>query len=122
MARMPPHLCQPDKQKELPEQSSHHLFPDQLVALAIHGLDAGATVGEPAQFVADAGEMHVDTAVESCQWSSERLLRQVALAHWPACLAGEDFEQVVLGTGQVDRGAGPFDTALVGAQAKGTEE
>ena len=58
-------LHQPDKQKKFPEQPAHGLLPNQLITLPKNRLDTRTTIGQRAQLVADARQMHIDTPVNT---------------------------------------------------------
>ena len=55
------------------------------------------------QFMTDAGNVHVDTAVELGQFAVERFNRQGFFAHHLAGMAHQHFKQVEFGAGQLQR-------------------
>src|SRR5574343_971271 len=85
------------------QNSRPMLLADQLVTLPVDGLDAGAAVGQGAELAPDAGQMNVDAAIEADPRPPQRLLGQGRLADGPAGAAGQRFEQIEFGAGQVDR-------------------
>src|SRR5690606_29447062 len=62
------------------QNSRPMLVLDQLVALAVDGLQAGTAVGQGPQLVAQAAQVDVDIAVEARQRPPQALLGQVVLA------------------------------------------
>src|SRR5450830_717763 len=87
---------------------------DQLITHAVDGLQAGAAVGQGAQLVPQAGQVHVDIAVEARHRPAQALLGQHVLADRLAGIAGQDFQQVEFGAGQFQGGTGPAGAALLG--------
>src|SRR5690348_2855285 len=84
-------------QKSRPIES----VPDQLAAEPVLGLDARTAVGQRAELAPDAAQVHVDAAVVRRQQPSERLLRQLPLADRPTRIAGQYFQQVEFGAGEL---------------------
>ena len=61
-----------------------------------------------------AAQVDVDIAIEPCQWPAQALFGQVVLADRAARIAGQDFEQIEFGAGQVKVLAVPGGAALFG--------
>src|SRR5882724_2252893 len=70
----PGHLSQPDEGEELPKQP-HALLLEQLVALAVDGLNSRSAIGQRAELAAHAAHMYIDTAIMPSDRPAKRVRR-----------------------------------------------
>src|SRR6267154_5385284 len=71
----PGHLRQPGEREELPKQPPHALLLQQLVSLAVNGLNSRSAVSQRAELATHAADVHVNTAIMPCDRSAKRVLR-----------------------------------------------
>lgn len=118
-------LSQPEHQEELPEEASElhgaALAGHEQVALADDRLDARPPIGAGFEFVANAVDMHVDTAVEAGQGPTDGLFGQLCLAYGMARMAREHFEQAEFCAGEFELPAIVLGTPLTRPDCQGAD-